>query len=98
MSTIPVELTEHFRQFVEAEVASGRFKDANDVFSEGLRLLEKREAIDRNKLEQLKELADEGFRELDQGLGISINSREELDALLKGLLQAAQLRFQKESA
>jgi antitoxin ParD1/3/4 len=98
MSTIHVELTDHFRTFVEAQVSSGRFKDANDVLHEGLRLLEKREAVDREKLDQLRELAEEGFRELDLGLGITIRSREELDALLQGLLQEAQSRAQKESA
>lgn len=98
MATIHVELTEHFRQFVDSQVANGRFQDASQVLYEGLRLLEERVDANRDKLEQLRELAEEGFRELDQGLGISISSRAELDALLQGLLQAAQLRVEKESA
>jgi antitoxin ParD1/3/4 len=83
MSTISVELTDHFRTFVEAQVASGRFKDANDVLHEGLRLLEKREAIDREKLELLRTLVNEGLTQLDQGQGISVHNRKELRALIR---------------
>lgn len=92
MSTRTFELTEHFEQFIEAQVASGEFKDASDVMCAGLRLLEERVEENRVKFEQLQELAEEGFRELDQGLGIPIRNRDELRALLRALREKAQAR------
>ena len=37
-------LTDHFNEFIEKQVKSGRYGSASDVVREGLRLLERREA------------------------------------------------------
>jgi antitoxin ParD1/3/4 len=50
-----VNLSDHFRMFIDAQVKTGRFGSASEVVREGLRLLEERQA----KLETLlKALAD----------------------------------------
>ena len=51
-----VSLGDYFNDFVEQQVASGRFASASDVLRAGLRLLEEREA----KLQRLRELIREG--------------------------------------
>lgn len=85
MSTFyEIELDEHFDAFVKEQVASGRYRDANDVFYDALRMLENRIERDREKLELLKSLAEEGTRQLDQGQGIEFRDREELRAILRG--------------
>ncbi len=52
----PVVIGDHFKAFVEAQVAAGRYDSASDVVRAGLRLLEEREA----KLEALRAALIEG--------------------------------------
>jgi len=59
MPTRSVHLTEHFDQFIESGIDSGRFSDANEIVREGLRLLEEREQDERIKLEWLRAAAKE---------------------------------------
>ncbi|MFM8478710.1 MAG: type II toxin-antitoxin system ParD family antitoxin [Planctomycetaceae bacterium] len=40
MPTKNVNLTEHYSEFVDQLVASGRYKNASEVVRDGLRLLE----------------------------------------------------------
>lgn len=51
-----ISLGDHFSEFVEAQIASGRFASASEVIRAGLRLLEADEA----KLQKLRELIREG--------------------------------------
>ncbi len=90
MSTQNVDLTEHFTQFVQAQVASGEFNDASEVLRAGLRLLERRMEHDRERLELLRSLVNEGLTQLDQGQGIPIHSRKELRALIRAQRNRAQ--------
>ena len=80
MPTRNVNLTEHFDNFIEAGVVSGRFSNASEVVREGLRLLEQREQEDRAKLEWLRAAAKEGFDAIDGGDYVTLRSEEELDA------------------
>ena len=52
----PVVIGDHFKAFVEAQVAGGRYDSASDVVRAGLRLLEERET----KLEALRAALVEG--------------------------------------
>ena len=87
MPTRNVNLTPHFDQFIEAGVTSGRFSNASEVVREALRLLEQREAEDKAKLEWLRGAAEEAFAAFDRGEGIELSSPEEVDSLVKDVLQ-----------
>lgn len=58
-----VSLGDHFSDFVQEQVASGRYATASDVLRAGLRLLEYEEA----KLDRLRELIAEGIEDIDAG-------------------------------
>ena len=100
MPTRNVSLTDHFDQFIEAGVASGRFDNASEAVGEGLSLLEQREREDNAKLEWLRAAAKEAFDSLDRGEGIAINSDEELDAFFDRIHEEveAELAGKRKSA
>jgi antitoxin ParD1/3/4 len=72
MPTRNVNLTNHYDQFVEDQVSSGRYQNASEVMRAGLRLLEHRTREDEEKLTVLRGLAAEAFDELDRGEAIVI--------------------------
>lgn len=78
MPTRNVNLTDHYDDFVNQLVTSGRFSDASEVMRAGLRLLEGQTQEESEKLTLLRSLASEGFRELDQGRGIVLDDRQQL--------------------
>ena len=78
MPTKNVNLTEHLAQFVEGLIASGRYKNASEVFRAGLRLLEQSATENDQKRALLKRLAKEGFDQIDQGQGIEFQSADDL--------------------
>jgi antitoxin ParD1/3/4 len=78
MPTRNVNLTDHYDQFVESEVSSGRYQNASEVMRAGLRLLEQRTREDEEKLTVLRALAAEGFDELDRGAAIVIDGESAL--------------------
>jgi len=69
---------DRFEKFVTKQVESGRFNNASEVVRAGLRLLEDEEA----KLEELRAMIDAADAELEAGLGIPVNSVEELTAMI----------------
>ena len=79
MPTRNVNLTDHFDQFIETEVTSGRFSNASEVVREGLCLLEQREGEDRAKIEWLRSAAKEGFDQIDRGEGIEFENMDDFD-------------------
>jgi antitoxin ParD1/3/4 len=80
-----VNLTEHFDRFIEAGIASGRFSDASEAVSEGLRLLEQREREDKTKIEWLRAAAKEGFDAADRGDYVTLRSDREIDEFIDRL-------------
>ncbi len=64
-STIPPE----FRQFVEQELASGRYRSAEELISEGLKLVQER---DRRR-QAIREQVKIGLDQLDRGEGIELD-------------------------
>lgn len=82
MPTRNINLTDSYDEFVQQQIESGAFKNASEVLRAGLRLLQQQTETDEQKLAILKKLADDGFRSLDQGTGLTANSEESLSAAI----------------
>jgi antitoxin ParD1/3/4 len=74
MPTRNINLTEHYDRFVDEQVGAGRYQNASEVLRAGLRLLEQQMQTEEEKLALLRKLAADGFRDLDQGRGLTISS------------------------
>lgn len=82
MRSRSVELTEYLDSFIEEGITSGRFSDASEVVREGLRLLERREAEDKARLEWLRSAAQDGFASIQRGEGATFHSLDDLAAFI----------------
>ena len=69
-----ISLENHFEDFVDDKVSTGRFKNASEVIRAGLRLLEEEES----KIVVLKKAIQEGF---DSGLAKTFNAKKHLERL-----------------
>lgn len=69
-----ISLGNHFEEFVDDKVSTGRFKNASEVIRAGLRLLEEEES----KIVALKKAIKEGF---DSGVAKSFNGKKHLEKL-----------------
>jgi antitoxin ParD1/3/4 len=78
MPTRNINLTDHYDNFVDNLITSGRFKNASEVMRAGLRVLEQQVREDEEKLILLRQLAKEGFDQLDRGEGIEFHDDESL--------------------
>jgi antitoxin ParD1/3/4 len=76
MPTRNINLTEHLDEFVEREVASGRYSNASEIVRESLRLLEEQNQERKAKLKALRQAAKQGFDEIDQGQGIVLKGNK----------------------
>ena len=73
-SNTSISLGNHFEDFVDDKVSSGRFKNASEVIRAGLRLLEEEES----KIVPLKNAIEEGF---ESGLAKGFNAEKHLEKL-----------------
>ncbi|MEO6231878.1 MAG: type II toxin-antitoxin system ParD family antitoxin [Ferruginibacter sp.] len=69
-----ISLGNHFEDFVEDKISTGRFKNASEVIRAGLRLLEEEES----KIVALKKEIQDGF---DSGLAKNFNPKKHLEIL-----------------
>lgn len=69
-----ISLGDHFEDFVDDKVSTGRFKNASEVIRAGLRLLEEEEG----KVVALKMAIQEG---IDSGLAKNFNPKKHLEVL-----------------
>ena len=66
MPTRNVNLTDHQDALIGAALASGRYQNASEVVRDALRLLERREQVDTERLEWLRQAVAEGERAIEQ--------------------------------
>jgi len=66
---MPITLQPEQEQFIQTQLATGRYINATEVIAEALQLLEKRNHYDR-WVEELRNKIDIAAAELDQGEGI----------------------------
>lgn len=88
-----ISLGEHFADFVDAQVAAGRFSTASEVLRAGLRLLEEREARIARQSAWLREGEVTGERSSQNTFGEEIGAvagDEEHEARVRALNQALQ--------
>jgi antitoxin ParD1/3/4 len=97
MPTRNVNLTDHYDQFVESQVGTGRYQNASEVMRAGLRLLEDRIQEDEEKLTVLRRLAAEAFDELDRGEAISIEGEDALVDFIRRIGRRATERVDRSS-
>ena len=69
-----ISLGNHFENFVDSKVSTGRFKNASEVIRAGLRLLEEEET----KIVALQKAIDEGF---ESGFVKNFNPKKHLEKL-----------------
>lgn len=87
MPTRNVVLTDHHEKVIEELVRSGRYQNASEVLREGVRLVEKREAEDKARLEAFKAAVQVGLDDLEAGRYYEFDTAEELDTFIQGLGQ-----------
>jgi antitoxin ParD1/3/4 len=85
MPTRNINLTEHFNEFVERQVSSGRYSNASEIVREALRLLEEQEEMREAKLRVLRRAAKQGFDEIDQGKGIVLKGKKALQQFFRSI-------------
>ncbi len=79
MPTRNINLTEHFNEFVDQQIATGRYGNASEIVREALRLLERHEQEREAKLKALRQAAKTGFDEIDQGRGIVLKGKKAIN-------------------
>jgi antitoxin ParD1/3/4 len=62
-----VSLTPELEQIINAKVQSGLYNSASEVVREGIRLLQQRDEIHKNKLEALRRDIEEGVKASEEG-------------------------------
>jgi antitoxin ParD1/3/4 len=90
MPTRNIKLTEHFEEFIERQVASGRYSNASEIVRESLRLLEEQEHERLAKLQALRLAAKKGFDEIDQGRGIVVKGKRAIRRLIAEIADEAR--------
>ena len=76
-----ITLGDHFQQFVDTRVQTGRFGSVSEVVRAALRLMEREEAEDSAKMEALRSAID-----------IGINSGRAKDSSMESVLTEARAR------
>ena len=83
MPTRNINLTEHFDDFVERQVSSGRYSNASEIVRDALRLLEEEGKERQAKLKALRQAAKQGFDEIDQGKGIALKGKSAVEKFIR---------------
>ena len=94
MPTRNINLTDHYDQFIQGRVTSGRYKNASEVVRTALRVLERLEEEERLKLETLRREVAAGFEAIDRDDSVAVRD-DELDDYVARLGEAAAQRLKQ---
>lgn len=86
-----VNLTEHLDHFIEGAVSTGRYQNASEVVREGLRLLERQQHEDEQKLELLRTAVREGEEAYARGEFVEL-AADEIGPYIASLGRTARQR------
>jgi antitoxin ParD1/3/4 len=78
-----VELNPAFEKIVREKVESGLYRDAEEVISDALRLLDRIDRVDEAKLDALRAAVQLGIDDVEAGRFTEISTDEELEALFQ---------------
>ncbi|MBP5857418.1 type II toxin-antitoxin system ParD family antitoxin [Marivibrio halodurans] len=87
MPTRNINLTDHYAQYVENALASGRYKNASEVVRAALRLLERQESEDAAKIEALRAAFKEGEDAYLRGDFTALESDAEIDRVFEEIAE-----------
>ena len=85
MPTRNVVLTDHQAALVGKLVESGRYQNASEVLREGLRLAERREDEYAARLNALREAANSGIRDIQEGRFDALGTPADVSAYLSSI-------------
>ncbi|MDJ0799608.1 MAG: type II toxin-antitoxin system ParD family antitoxin [Calothrix sp. MO_167.B12] len=74
-----ISLTPELEQFIQSQVASGKYASTEEVIIAGIKLLEERERIYQGRFEELKQEIAIGLEQLERGE--RIDGREVIEKL-----------------
>lgn len=97
MPTRNVVITDR-QQLVDSLVASGRHQNVSEALRDGLRLVEGREALRREKLRLLREAAQAGFDDVAAGSFLEMTGAVDEDAFWAGVNADVNARIANRSA
>ena len=92
-----VNLTSHYDEFVADQIAVGRYRDASEVMRAGLRLLEQQTQEEQEKLSLLQRLASESVKQLDQGQGVELHGRQQVESFISRIGRRASKPVKRRS-
>ena len=90
MPTRNVVLTEKQEKLVERLVSSGRYQNASEVLRDGLRLIESRDAEERARILALRDAAQIGIADIENGRFRAFDSPSALRGHLESLAARAE--------
>ena len=64
---MPLTLPPELQEFIESQVASGKYASVDEVFMAGIKLLEERERLYQGRFEELRREVMIGVEEAEQG-------------------------------
>ena len=85
MPTRNINLTDHYDDYLDKVLASGRYQNASEVVRAGLRLLERQDAEDLAKLDALRSAFKEGQDDYESGRFAVLQTDEDIDHFFDAL-------------
>lgn len=95
MPTRNVVITEHQQELIDSLIRSGRYQNASEVLREGLRLVERREATDAEKLRLLRDAVRAGFADIAAGRYLDVTNDADETAFWAGVNAEVDARLAK---